>query len=175
VALKFALVAPAATRTEAGTVSRALLLETVTLEPPVRAAWFSAIVHVETALWPRLVGLQVTPETRTGPRRLMLAVFEPPPRVVVIVAVWLLVIEAAAVALKFAVLAPAATRTDAGTVSKALLLEIVTLEPPVRAAWFSVIVHVETALWPRLVGLQVTPETRTGAIRLMVALFAAPP
>jgi hypothetical protein len=46
----------------------------------------------------------------------------------------LLAIEAAAVALKVAVVAPGATVTVAGTVSKALLLATVTLDPPVGAA-----------------------------------------
>ena len=83
----------------------------------------------------------------------------------------MLVIEAAAVALKVAVVAPAATVTDAGTVSEALLLASVTLEPPVREIWVMVTVQVLTALCPRLVGLQTTPETSTGANRLTVAVF----
>ena len=77
---------------------------------------------------------------------------------------------AAAVALNVAVVAPAATVTDAGTVSEALLLARVTLEPPVGAVWVSVTVQVLTALCPRLVGLHATPETSTCASRLMVAV-----
>ena len=42
--------------------------------------------------------------------------------------------EAAAVALKLALAAPAATVTEAGTVSDVLLLASVTVEPPARAA-----------------------------------------
>ena len=80
----------------------------------------------------------------------------------------MLAIDAAAVALKVAEVAPAATVTDAGTVSEVLLLASVTVEPPVGAVWVSVTVQVLTALWPRLVGLQDTPETSTGASRLMV-------
>ena len=45
----------------------------------------------------------------------------------------MLAIEAAAVALNVAVVAPAATVTDAGTVSWALLLASVTLVPPAGA------------------------------------------
>ena len=82
----------------------------------------------------------------------------------------MLAMEAAAVALKVAVMAPAATVTDAGTVSEALLLAKVMLEPPVGAVWVSVTVQVLTALCPRLVGLHATPETSTGASRLMVAV-----
>jgi len=48
-----------------------------------------------------------------------------------------------AVAVKFAVVAPAATVTDAGTVRAALFAERLTEEPPVNAARFSVIVQLE--------------------------------
>jgi hypothetical protein len=85
----------------------------------------------------------------------------------------LLVIEAAAVALNVAVVAPAGTVTDAGTASEALLLASATLDPPVGALWVSVMVQVLIALWPRVAGLQVTAETSTGATsatRLMVAV-----
>ena len=83
----------------------------------------------------------------------------------------MLAMEAAAVALKVAVVAPAATVADTGTVSEALLLAKVTLDPPVGAGWASVTVHVLAALWPRLVGLHATPEISAGASRLMVAVF----
>ena len=83
----------------------------------------------------------------------------------------MLVSEAAAVALNVALLAPAETVTDAGTVSETLLLASVALDPPVGAAWDSVTVQVLTALCPRLVGLQATPETSTGASRLMAAVW----
>jgi hypothetical protein len=82
----------------------------------------------------------------------------------------LLAIEAAAVALKVAVVAPAATVTDVGTVSEALLVARFTPDPPVGAVWVRVTVQVLTALCPRLVGLQATPETSTGASRLIVAV-----
>ena len=58
----------------------------------------------------------------------------------------MLAMEAAAVTLNVAVVAPAATVTDAGTVSEALLLASVTLDPPVGAVWVSVTMHVLTAL-----------------------------
>ena len=87
VALKVAVVAPAATVTEAGTVSRVLLLASVTLEPPARAVWVSVTVQVLTALCPRLAGLHATPETSTGADRLIVAVFELLPKVAVTVAV----------------------------------------------------------------------------------------
>ena len=83
----------------------------------------------------------------------------------------MLAMEAAAVALKVAVVAPAVTVTDAGTVSDVLLLASVTLEPPRGAVWVSVTVHVPTALCPRLAGLQARVDTRTGASRLTVAVW----
>ena len=79
-------------------------------------------------------------------------------------------IEAAAVALKVAVVDPDVKVTDAGTASEALLLASVTLDPPAGAVWVSVTVHVLTALCPRLVGLQATPETSTGASKLIAAV-----
>jgi hypothetical protein len=75
-----------------------------------------------------------------------------------------------AVALKLAVVAPAATDTDAGAVSRALLLDSVTDEPPVGAVCVSVTVQVVAVLWLRLVGLHVRLESSTGASRLIVAV-----
>jgi hypothetical protein len=82
--------------------------------------------------------------------------------------------EAAAVALKVAVVAPDATVTDAGTVSEVLLLERVTSDPPAGAVCVSVTVQVLTALCPKLAGLHATPDTSTEAVRLIVAA-ADPP
>jgi hypothetical protein len=79
-------------------------------------------------------------------------------------------IVTAAVPLNVAVVAPAATVTDAGTVSKVSLLASVTLDPPAGAVWVSVTVQVLTPLCPRLVGIQATPETSTGAKRPIVAV-----
>jgi hypothetical protein len=75
----------------------------------------------------------------------------------------------AVVAVKVADVAAAATVTEAGTVRVALLLVRVTEAPPAGAALVRVTVQVEEAFWPRLVGLQASEETRTGATRLMVA------
>jgi hypothetical protein len=58
VVLKVAVVAPASTVTVPGTVSNALLLPSVTPEPPAGAGCVKVTVHVLTALCPRLVGLQ---------------------------------------------------------------------------------------------------------------------
>ena len=85
----------------------------------------------------------------------------------VIVALELLLIVPV-VALKVAEVAAAATVTEAGTVRVELVLVSVTLAPPVGAAWVKVTVHVVDELWPRLVGLQASEETSTGATRLTV-------
>jgi hypothetical protein len=87
----------------------------------------------------------------------------------------LLAIDAAAVALNVAVVAPAATVTVPGTVSNALLLPSVTLEPPVGAVCVKVTVHVLTALCPRLVGLHARVDINIGATRLIVAVFELVP
>ena len=77
-------------------------------------------------------------------------------------------------ALKEAVVAPEATVTEAGTPSKALLLDRVTVAPLVGAAWLMVTVQELTAAEARVVGLQAREDTTVGAVRLMVAVFEAP-
>jgi hypothetical protein len=77
---------------------------------------------------------------------------------------------AAVVALKLAVVAPAATVTDAGVASTALLSETATLAPPTGAALVKVTVQVLAALDPRLPGVQAREDTSTGATRLTLAL-----
>ena len=73
-------------------------------------------------------------------------------------------------AVKVAVVAAAATVTDAGTVSSALLLDSDTEEPPVGAALVKVTVQLLAALEFRLVGLQLSVDTSTGATRLTAAV-----
>jgi len=81
---------------------------------------------------------------------------------------------AAVVALKVADVAAAATVTDGATVRLALVLVKVTLAPPEGAAWVRVTVQVLEEFGPRLVGLQTSEETSTGATRLMPALAELP-
>jgi hypothetical protein len=73
------------------------------------------------------------------------------------------------VALNVAVVAAAATMTDAGTVRVVLVLVSVTDAPPVGAVLVRVTVQVLEAFRPRLVGLHESDDTRTGATRLRVA------
>ena len=84
------------------------------------------------ALGPRLVGLHESAVTCIG-TRLMMTLCEPAPKVAVTVADWLLAM-APVVALNVAVVDPAATVTEAGTVKVALVLVSVTEAPPAGAA-----------------------------------------
>jgi hypothetical protein len=74
------------------------------------------------------------------------------------------------VALNVAVVAAAATVTDAGTVKAALLSEIAIVAPPAGAALLKMTVQVLEAFCPRLVGLQESDDTRTEADKPMVAV-----
>ena len=74
------------------------------------------------------------------------------------------------VALNVAVVAAAATVTEAGTVRVVPVLVKVTLAPPVGATLLSVTVQVLEAFGPKLVGLQASVDTNTGATKLIVAL-----
>jgi hypothetical protein len=74
------------------------------------------------------------------------------------------------VALNVAVAAAAATATEPGTVSVALVSVRVTLAPPAGAALFKVTVHVLDPFALRLVGLQDSEDIITGAVSVTVAL-----
>ena len=74
----------------------------------------------------------------------------------------------AVVALKLAVVAAAATVTDAGTVSVLLVLVSVTLAPPAGAALVSVTVQVVEEFGARVDGLQARDETTTDATSVIV-------
>jgi hypothetical protein len=76
VALKVTDVAPAATVTDEGTVRVELLLDNVTLAPPVGAGCVRATVQVLKVFGPRLVGVQTSEDINTGATRLTAAVAE---------------------------------------------------------------------------------------------------
>ena len=76
VALKVADVAPAVTATEVGTVRVELLLDNVTLAPPVGAGCVKVTVQVLEAFCPRLVGVHAREDINTGATRLTVAVAE---------------------------------------------------------------------------------------------------
>jgi hypothetical protein len=86
VAVNVAEVEPAATVTEAGVVSKELSSESATKVPPAGAALISVTVQELVRPEARLVGLQASEETKTGPTRVMVVLAELPLYVAVIVA-----------------------------------------------------------------------------------------
>jgi len=91
----------------------------------------------------------------------------------VIVALWL---EAMVVVLtvNVPVVAAAATVIEAGTVRTRFELVRVTAAPPVGAGCVSVTVQVLEAFCPRLLGLQASADTSTGAASDTVVLAGVP-
>jgi hypothetical protein len=143
VAANVAVVAPAATVTEAGTWATAVLLEVrVTTAPPVGAGLSSVTVPVEDSPPSIAAGARPT-EVRTGACTVRVAVrLTLLKRAVIVTDAF----ESTAtdVAVKVAVVAPAATVTDAGTWAAAVLLELrETTAPPVGAGPLRVTVPVE--------------------------------
>ena len=141
--MKFAVVAPAATVTDAGTVKAAVaLLDNATLVPPAGAAFEIVTVHVVVEDAAGVVLPHCRDVTVICVVTVSVVGWVDPLRAAVIVAAWSDV-TAAAVAVNVAVVAPAATVTDAGTVKAAVaLLDNATLVPPVGAAFEIVTVHV---------------------------------
>jgi hypothetical protein len=179
VAVKFAVVAPAATVADAGTVSAALLSEIATAVPPAGADCDMVTVQVEVLPESTVVGVHCSAVKLIVVVDGVIvteAVAELPFRVAVTVTAWL-VVTVPAVAVKFAVVAPAATVADAGTVSAALLSEIVTAVPPAGAACDMVTVHVELAPEAILAGVHASDDTVTagaGAVTVTEAVLEVP-
>ena len=78
---------------------------------------------------------------------------------------------APAVAVNVAVVLPAPTVTEAGTVNAPALLDSVTVAPPV---FDTVTVQVELPPDPRLMGLHVNPLTTVAVASVMVAVAVLP-
>jgi hypothetical protein len=170
VAVKVAVVAPAATVTDAGTWATDVSLElSVTTAPPVGAGPLSITVPVEAPPPKTEVGDRPTEERAAG--------------VTVKVAVWLTLLKRAVIvtgvfeatgmvaAEKVAVVAPAATVTDAGTWAAAVLLELSeTAKPPVGAGLASVTVPVEGLPPMTEVGDRPT-DVSTGGVTVRVAVW----
>jgi hypothetical protein len=152
VALKVAVVAPTGTVVEAGTDNELLLSVILTAAPPLGAACDRVTVQVLDPFDARLVGLHTSDEMTTVVTRLTLAFAEVPSYVAVMVALPALEIVVA-VAWKLALVAPAATVTDAGTVNELLFSERATTAPPLGAARDSDTVQVADAPDVRLVGV----------------------
>jgi hypothetical protein len=148
--------------TDAGTVKAAVLVDSVTVAPPVCE---TVTVQVELPPDTTLVGTHATPLTTVAVASEMVAVCVLPFSVAVMVAVWSLV-NVPAVAVKVAVVLADPTVTVLGTVSAVTLLDSVTIAPPVCD---TVTVQVELPPDATLVGTHATPLT-TVATRVIVAL-----
>ena len=172
--VKAALVAPAATVTLAGTVAAALLVESVTPNPPAGAAAVSVTVPCAETPPVTLVGLTDTAESDAaagGGVTVSVAVFVAPPYAPVIVA-GVEAPTALVVMANVALVAPAATVTLAGTAATAaLLLESVTTAPPVGAAVVSVAVPCAALPPTTLVGFSEIAESAAGVGGGVAAAF----
>src|SRR5205823_14326158 len=136
--VKFGLIAPAVTVTLADALATVvLLLDSVTIAPPVGAAVVNVTVPVLVVPPTTLVGLTVTEDKLGGGGvglTVSTAVGEAPPKVPEIVT-GVATVTAVVVMEKFALRAPARTVTLAGTLATvALVLDKVTMAPPTGAA-----------------------------------------
>src|ERR1035438_6141527 len=125
-AVKLAVLDPAATATDPGTVSAAVLLDSVTVPPLI---FVSVTVQLLVPPLPSVAGVHDTELTVTAVARVIDDACVLPFNVAVSVAVWSEAIVPA-VAMNVAAVDPAATATDPGTVSAAVLLDSVTVPPP---------------------------------------------
>jgi hypothetical protein len=157
-------VAPAGTDTDVGTVAAEVLLDIKATEtPPVGAADPSVTVPVEVVPPTTVVGFRVT-ELTDGALTVRLAEAVVVPVVAVIANVAF--VETAEVeAVNVAVLEPARTVTDVGTVAAAVLLELrlTITDPPEPTALFRVTVPVEVVPPYTVAGASVTVVT-TGTV-----------
>ncbi len=151
-----------------GTVRLGLLLPIETALQPTDAL-LSVTVHVLADPLVKLVEVQLTELGPTEVTRLIVTLPELPPREAPTVADWLLEIVIVEM-LKAADVAAGSTAIEPGTVSVELVLVRASVAPPVGAGCVRVTVHMLEELGPRVVGLQASEETSTGAVRVIVAL-----
>jgi len=172
VAEKFAEVWLIAMVTDAGTVTRALLLPSNTTVA-AEAALLSRTVQVLDEFPPKVVGVQVSELNCGGATRFSVVGTETAPALAVTMALWS-VPACAAVAVKFAVVWPKAMLTLAGTVKLPLLLLSETANPPAGAP--CVIVTVQEVLPGVLIValVQVNPLSWVEIVRLNVAVLVVP-
>lgn len=162
VAVKVAEVAPAATVTVGGTVSAAALLDSETTAPPAPAALLRLTLQVAVPDEDRLVGAQPSAAGTVGASSETDVCCEPPPKVAVTTAVWSLVIVPA-VAVKPALLDPAVTVTEPGTLNPAVLLDSKTDALPGPAALDRVTVQLAVSPDERVDGAHVSELNAAGA------------
>ncbi len=184
-----AVEAPDATVTADGTVTALLLLARLTLTPPDGAGAVRDTVHEVVPAPVNELELQdsvLMPEVAVAGAGAISEIEADNavlPCVAVIFAVWL-VLTAAAFAANIALVAPAATVTDDGTVSAEVLLERFTARPPVGAKMLDITVHVSVpdpeicalaqlnplsaAVWPDFDPLPWSLTVRDGVEELLV-------
>ena len=172
-AVNVAMPAAGATVTDAGTLSKELVLARETTAPLAGDGWERLTVQVPDAFGPRLVGLQVTAETSTNGARLMVVFAEPPLYAAVMVAIELLAM-AAAVTVNVPEVAKDAMVNEPGMVNVALLFDRMMLAPPVGAACVRVTVQVLEDFAARLLGLQDRVDSDAGAIKVKVLVAELP-
>ena len=168
VALKVALLAPAATTTDAGTASAARLLSSATAAPPVP---FNTTVQVLESPAAKLAGLHWKLDKAAGVM-FTLEENEPPFSVAVIVPLWA-VETAPAEAVKLALVAPAPIVTEEGTVRAPRLLDSSTVTPPVGAADRSVTVQVMFPPQATVEGVHCMPASEAAGIPI-TSISASP-
>ena len=173
VTVKVAVVFPAATVTLAGTVATVVeLLERLTTAPPVGAGPLRVTVPVDGFPPFTLVGFSVN-ELTVGVVTVSVAVVVAVPYLEVIVTE-VLDARAEVVIVKLAEVAPAATVTLAGVcAADVLLLDRVTIAPPVGAAPVRVTVPVDEVFPTTEVGFKVSVD-RVAAVTVRVAVLATP-
>jgi len=158
------LLAPGKTVTNAGTVRFGLLLLSETVTPPAGAAAVRLTVHRLTPAETSAAGTQVSPASCAGPCEgpiVRLNVWETPLAVAVNCTVTAAV-TVPAVATKVALLLPAGTVTDPGTVRFALLLLSETVTPPPDAAAVRLTVQVLVPAATSEPGTQLSPASCAG-------------
>ena len=173
VAVNWALLEPAATVTLPGSVTLALLSDSVTANPPAGAAPLSVTVQVEVPGAFTLAGVQDRPLRVVAAFRFTDAVLVCPFQLAVTVAVWSLV-TVPAVALNVPLLDPVLIVRLAGTLNTPRLLDKVTVAVLV-AALVSVTVQVALCPLPRVPGVQLKPDNCAGATRFKVKVCVTPP
>ncbi len=171
IAVKLAVVAPAAAVTDDGTETLVLLeLSVIAVEP--LAGLLSVTTHVEVPLGLSVAGVQLNADTCGSAVSVSEAEAVLPLSEAVICAE-LFVVNEPAVAVKLAVVAPAAAVTDDGTETLVMLeLSAIAVEP--LAGLLSVTTHAEAPLGLNIVGVQLTADTCGGAVSVSGAEAVLP-
>ncbi len=157
-AAKAAVVCPAATVIEAGTVTLALPLVSATVRPPLGAASVKTTEQEEVPGAFTEVGVQFRALNCGTGLTVMVEVLLVPPAEAVTTDVVEVVTEPA-LAAKVLLVAPANTVTEAGTVNALSLLETLTAVPPIGAPCVRVAVQVAEVPGVSDVGLQASEDT----------------